>query len=152
MLGWVGFVSLPPACPGSRHGGQRVARWPLPFRGSPSHGSSGTTAADSLLACSGRAEPSTASSHYILSIAHKAGVSISSSTGGNGLSEVQWLHQASRGQRQDQSPSLSEARAGQPQGGRVPGLGVDMAWLISPPFTQVTIGMFLLSGDPCFKT
>lgn len=31
-------------------------------------------------------------------------------------------------------------------------VGLDGAWLISPAFAQVTIGMFLLSGDPCFKT
>lgn len=30
--------------------------------------------------------------------------------------------------------------------------GLNGAWLIAPAFAQVTIGMFLLSGDPCFKT
>lgn len=56
---------------------------------------------------------------------------------------------ASEGERQYRRPAcLKPEQVGH---GEAPGLGAGVAWLTSPS-VQVTIGMLLLSGDPCFKT
>uniref|UniRef100_A0A452RNP5 Estrogen-induced osteoclastosis regulator 1 n=1 Tax=Ursus americanus TaxID=9643 RepID=A0A452RNP5_URSAM len=79
-----------------------------------------------------------------------SGLVLSSTQGSRGSVHFDGFIRSSKGQRRDQSPACH----GKPEqrGHReAPGPQVGVVWLI-PPSVQVTIGMLLLSGDPCFKT